>query len=273
MARRCLLDALNDVPDPRSRRGCTYPLPSILALLVLGILLGRRSFTAIASLTRDYGDDFPLLLGFRRKRIPCLSNLSTLLRRLDIRCFEAVLADWIADHLPHFADSSSLLDPPISTPDVSSATATPMVVHMDGKTLRGSRSKTPPAEGSTDDSPLPGVHLLSVFQSNAGAVLAQIRVDAKTNEHKAALELLGILPAAPSAKKPPPPQDDGGEGQGGYVITADAMFCQKEVAQAVIDRGDDYLIFAKDNQPGLVIDIEAALAFAATAATFSPGRE
>jgi hypothetical protein len=30
--------------------------------------------------------------------------------------------------------------------------------------------------------------------AQAKAVLAQLRVDSKTNEHKAALELLGILP-------------------------------------------------------------------------------
>jgi hypothetical protein len=216
MAGRALLEALKDVPDPRSRHGRSYPLSAILALLVLGILLGRRSLTAICLLTRDYGDAFPLLLGFPRKRIPCLSNLSTLLRRLDVRAFETVLAAWVADNLPRFAESYPLLDPPISPSDASAAAASaataeeqaeaaadPVVIHLDGKTLRGSCRKTP-ADAAA--SPLPGVHLLSAFESRAGAVLAQIQVDAKTNEHKAALQLLGILPRAAAAAPPSPRQ-------------------------------------------------------------------
>src|SRR5204862_248032 len=54
---------------------------------------------------------------------------------------------------------------------------------MDGKTLRGS------ADGA-----VPGVHLLAGYAPAADAVLAQLRVDAKSNEHKAALKLLGVLP-------------------------------------------------------------------------------
>ena len=42
----------------------------------------------------------------------------------------------------------------------------------------------------------------------------------------------------------------------------------------MIDRGGDYVLFAKDNQPSLVIDIQAGLAYEAAAAgraaAFSP---
>ena len=54
---------------------------------------------------------------------------------------------------------------------------------IDGKTLRGSR------DGET-----PAVHLLSAYAPDVEAVVAQMRVDAKTNELKAALEMLAILP-------------------------------------------------------------------------------
>ena len=54
---------------------------------------------------------------------------------------------------------------------------------IDGKTLRGCRD----GEG-------PGQHLVAAYAPLVEAVLLQVRVDAKTNEHKAALELLGILP-------------------------------------------------------------------------------
>jgi DDE_Tnp_1-associated/Transposase DDE domain len=235
-----LLELLQQVPDPRSRRGRSYPLAAVLALLVLGLLMGRRSLTAIAQLVPDYGGHLALLLGFPRTCTPCVSALSWLLRRLDAPAFEHLLSGWIrqaALALPP-ADAEA---PPLPGP----APAGPTPVHLDGKTLRGSRD--PGAD-------LPGVHLLAAFAPRVQAVLAQLRVDSKTNEHKAALELLNFLPPTP----------------GGHLVTGDAIFCQKEVCQKVIDRQDHYLLTAKDNQPGLVTAINAGLTYAETARSFSP---
>ncbi len=92
-------------------------------------------------------------------------------------------------------------------------------ISFDGKTLRGSR-----------DVELPGHHLVAANAPAVHAVLAQIRVDAKTTEHKAALELLGIL----SVK--------------GKVVVGDAMFCRRDLAEAVVDSGGDSVFTVKDNQ-------------------------
>jgi predicted transposase YbfD/YdcC len=87
-------------------------------------------------------------------------------------------------------------------------------------------------------------------------VLVQVRVDAKTNEHKAALQLLGILPVAKT------------------VFVGDAMFCQRDLCAAIVEGGGDYVFFVKDNQPSLAVDIGAGLAYEAQArsqaAAFSP---
>jgi len=235
MNSQCLLEALRAVPDPRSSRGCSFPFHSILALIVVGILVGRRSQAAIAQMTKDYGPQFALLLGFPRLRIPTASALSKLLPRIDESALEAVLTNWITSAFPA----------PDHTPQATVPTPEPLVVNIDGKRLRGS------AQPSAD---LPGVHLLAAFAPSIQAVLTQLRVDAKTNEHKAALELLNILPKR----------------DGGYIFTGDAMFTQTEVCQAIHARGDDYVLVVKDNQRRLAVDIDASLAFAATAATFSP---
>jgi predicted transposase YbfD/YdcC len=58
-------------------------------------------------------------------------------------------------------------------------------------------------------------------------------VDEKTNEHKAALELLKTIVLK------------------NCVITGDAMFCQREICQQIIDSGGDYFVVVKDNQPNL----------------------
>ena len=38
---------------------------------------------------------------------------------------------------------------------------------------------------------------------------------------------------------------------GGTIITADAMRCQKEIVRKIREKGADYVIGSKDNQPKL----------------------
>jgi hypothetical protein len=110
---------------------------------------------------------------------------------------------------------------------------------LDGKTLCGTLRPFAKA-----------VHLLSLVDQQTGCVLGQCRVDEKTNEHKAALPLLRALVTQ------------------GQVIVADAMFCQREVCQQIIDSGGEYLAAVKENQPGILREI--TLEFAAKDAAFSP---
>jgi hypothetical protein len=205
------LEELARLPDPRSRRGRRHPLAAILGLTVLAMLTGCKSYTAIAQFGRDKGAALAIALGFRRGKTPSKSRLSTLFRRLDVLAFEAALSRWVAARL--------------SSPDG-------MHVCIDGKTVRGSR-----------DGDVPGHHLVAAYCPAAQAVLAQLRVDAKTNEHKAALQLLGIVPVK------------------GRIFTGDAAFCQRDFCEEVIDQGGDYVLVVKDNQPSLAVDIAAGLAF------------
>jgi len=43
----------------------------------------------------------------------------------------------------------------------------------------------------------------------------------------------------------------------GRLVSGDAMFCQREICQQIVDSGGDYLIVVKDNQPELKAAIEA----------------
>ena len=55
----------------------------------------------------------------------------------------------------------------------------------------------------------------------------------------------------------------------GRVIVADAMFCQRELCQSVLNEGGHYLLVVKENQPTLLRDVQAAFA---SEAAFSPLR-
>jgi hypothetical protein len=219
-----LLEVLAQIPDPRKPRGLRHPLSAILSLAVVAMLTGCKSYHAIAQFGRDKGHKLAFALGFRRGKTPAKSTFSEIFRALDIAAFEQALARWIRSRLPQGQE---------------------LHVALDGKTARGSK------EGE-----VPGQHLVAAYAVSSQAVLAQIRVDTKTNEHKAALQLLGILPLK------------------GCIVSGDAMFCQRDICETIVAQGGDYLFFAKDNQPGLVKDIGAGLAFEEqtrrTAAAFSP---
>jgi hypothetical protein len=83
------------------------------------------------------------------------------------------------------------------------------------------------------------VHLLSLLDQSLGGVLSQQAVDPTTNEAKTAIELLKTVVLR------------------GRLISGDAIFCQRELCQQIVDSGGDYLFLVKDNQPELKAAIEA----------------
>lgn len=83
------------------------------------------------------------------------------------------------------------------------------------------------------------LHLLSLLDQATGYTLRQLEVDGKTNEHKTAMKLLKSLVLK------------------GKVITGDAIFCQRDLCQQIVDQGGHYLFAVKDNQPELKAAIEA----------------
>ena len=106
------------------------------------------------------------------------------------------------------------------------------VVALDGKTLRRSYDR---AEGR---SPL---HLVSAWAEEQRLVLGQVAVDGKSNEITAVPKLLEMLAL------------------GGKVVTTDAMHCQRQVAQQVVEQGGDYALALKGNQGTLRDDVQLFL--------------
>jgi hypothetical protein len=209
-----LFELFAHVPDPRQRQGRRHPLPAILGLTALALLAGRRSLEAIAQYGRDLGPDFARALGFTHPKTPAKSTFSEVFRVIDIGAYESALRRWLRRQ---------------------AARKGWRAIALDGKTLCGTTGER-----------VPGVHLLAASAHEARIVLAQMRVDAKTDEHKAALELLDVLPLK------------------GAVVTADAMFTHADFCREVRKARGDYVLAVKDNQPTLLADLQAA--FAADAA-------
>jgi predicted transposase YbfD/YdcC len=102
------------------------------------------------------------------------------------------------------------------------------VVAIDGKVLRRSFDK------ASGKSPL---HMVSAWGCEQRMVLAQIATDAKSNEITAVPRLLEML----SLK--------------GTIVTVDALNCQREIAQKIVDQGGDYALALKGNQGTLYNDV------------------
>ena len=108
---------------------------------------------------------------------------------------------------------------------------TPEAIAIDGKTSRRSHAR---AKGR---SPL---HTVSAWATRQRLVLGQEAVSEKSNEIIAIPLLLQRLQLT------------------GALVTIDAMGTQKEIAQAIIDGGADYVLALKENWPATYAEVDKA---------------
>jgi predicted transposase YbfD/YdcC len=212
-----LLEAVSLVPDPRNPRGIRYPLAALLAVAVCAVLAGASSFAAIIDWLYDLDEQAQARLGFNRG-VPAGTTVWRLLTRLDAAVLTAVLAEWLRSRAQ-----------PAPAPPRRYRT----VIAVDGKTLRGARLP----EGRQ-------VHLLSALDTSTGIVLAQVTVDAKSNEIPAFTPLLNAVEQALGSLA-------------GVLFVADALHTQTDHAQQITTRGAHLLLQAKGNQPTLLAQLKA----------------
>ena len=105
------------------------------------------------------------------------------------------------------------------------------VVAIDGKTIRRAYAK--------DENPL---HIVSAFATANGVTIGQRATDKKSNEITAIPKLLKTLQIQ------------------GCIITIDAMGCQREIAQTILEGGADYVLAVKGNQKTIYQDIQLLFA-------------
>jgi hypothetical protein len=163
------------------------------------------------------------------RKPPKVGGIRKVLIALNPRAFEVALNQW----------AESLLGWPVSSKFLSLETFS-----LDGKTVCGSFDGLEKA-----------VHLLPMVAHKSGLTSAQTEVpnggEHKTNEHKTVLRLLRDIVLE------------------GRLVTGDAMFCQRDLSQQIIDAQGHCLWFVKESQPTLLNHIKAALVALAEAA-FSP---
>lgn len=98
------------------------------------------------------------------------------------------------------------------------------LIAIDGKCCRRSH------DASKDQGPL---HIVSAWASEQGIALGQVAAADKSNEITAIPLLLEQIDLTDA------------------LITIDAMGCQKEIAEKIVEGGGDFVLAVKDNQPKL----------------------
>jgi predicted transposase YbfD/YdcC len=203
-----LIEMFERIPDTRQAKGRQYPLPFLLAAILLARLSGEHTPTGITAWIRLRRAFLVTALPTTRFTVPSLNTIRRVLN-------EVISADELHRVFRHFLHQTY-------------GGQQSVLITIDGKTLRGTI-----ASGETQ-----GVHLLAAYLPEEGIVLAQVAVDKKENEIKAAPRLLQQLDLK------------------GRVVSGDALFAQRKLSVQIMAQGGDYLWFVKGNQARLLGDVE-----------------
>jgi predicted transposase YbfD/YdcC len=249
-------ERLERVPDPRSRQGRIYPLPSLVAIAVCAMTAaGHDSLDAVGQWVARAGQD-----ELARLRVPAdpltglrpapdESTVRRLLARIDPRALTRALLGPRPRSAARRAGGAAGGGPSRRTraaraarrQRIAARTAVQAgrsgqvvasrwpAVAVDGKTSRGARRP----DGSR-------VHLLGVVDHLDGVLLDQVEVDAKSNETTAFQPLLTGLELV------------------GVTVTFDAMHSVRANLDWLVSvKGGHYLAVIKANQPSLLARLKA----------------
>jgi predicted transposase YbfD/YdcC len=222
-----LLGLLAGVSDGRPGQGRDHPVAAVLALAAAAVVAGSRSFTAITGWAADVPasvlEDLYRRCGAARPGAgpPSKATIWRVVTGADPAALDAVTGSWLMERAAAAGD--------LAVTGHRGDDQAPLIpVRVDGKTVRGARNP----DGTQ-------VHLLAALAGQQGVVAAQTEVGAKTNEIPMIIPLLDGVDLHRA------------------VVTADALHCQRATADYLHRRGADFILPAKDNQPGLFDALDA----------------
>jgi predicted transposase YbfD/YdcC len=200
-----------DLRDPRVERTREHLLEEILLISIAAILSGANGWNEIEDYAHSKYAWFKSFLTLP-SGIPSHDTFNRVFSALDPEELEKGFVAWVSS--------------------IAKLTAGE-VVAIDGKTLRGAQE---PSKKGADKKAI--VHMVSAWANTNCLVLAQRRVDEKSNEITAIPKLLDALELS------------------GTVVTIDAMGCQRAIAEKIVTKSADYILAVKENQGHLLEEIK-----------------
>ncbi len=209
----------SNLRDPRVARTRRHNFVDLLLITIISVLCGADSFVEIERFAKANLAWFQTFLALPAG-IPSHDTLARLLARLEPKPLSDALSAWI-QQVNKLMDEHRIEQGDAPKPNLK-------IYAIDGKCLRDSFDR---ATGQK------ALHLVSVFCTRYNVVLAQQKVDEKSNEQTAIEPLLEQIDVT------------------GATLTLDAMHTQKETTHAIRRRGANYVIGLKNNQPRLLDDV------------------
>lgn len=237
--RASLLEVLGQVSDPRAKRGIRHQVAATLAIVVAAGLSGSgRSFRSAGDFAADLPQDALARLGARLHPVTgryIAPNEATIRRH--VQMIDADEAD---------AAAGAWLWSQVAAGRIAAGQAGALTgVALDGKVLKGAWEELPAVK----------VKLFSALVHGEGVIIGQRKVPADTTEVTQVLPLIDGIAAGRAAAGDATSAGDGD--LAGLVFTADALHVHRDNLEQITDRGGEYIVTVKGNQPGLKRDLKA----------------
>lgn len=197
-------DKFSSLEDPRSQINIVHEFSSILLIGVISVICGADSWIQMARFAKSKASFLSKFLDLSHGT-PSKDTFGRVFGSIDSEVFESCFFEWTK----------------------SIAKIQEEVIAVDGKTLRGAKSK-----GTKSC-----VHMVSAWACSNNLVLGQVKTHEKSNEITAIPELLDKLLIE------------------GTTVTIDAIGTQKAIAEKIINSNADYVLAVKGNQQQLLEDI------------------
>jgi predicted transposase YbfD/YdcC len=239
-----LVAALAAVPDVRGRRGRRHELTGVLAIAACACLTGATSYVAISEWAAAQGSAVLNCLGEQSppRALPCEATVRRCLQATDAAALDAAVAGWAGSRLAaqqaRAAHAATELLVPVN--------AGRRVIAIDGKTLRGSASRSTPEQVAAARRGAGRTHLVAACDHATGIALGQVACSdevgkggevAAARTLAAALDERGLLAEA--------------------VLTTDAGFTARDLAIDLRSRGAHWILRVRGNQKTLHTRLKA----------------
>jgi predicted transposase YbfD/YdcC len=204
-----IIEHFRDLQDPRrDHPNKLHKLIDIIVIALCAVLAKSETWEEIADYAEEKHEFFKQFLELPNG-IPSHDTLNRTFSLIDPILWQQLFAVWMQTQTLESAQKIKHLQ-------------------IDGKVLRASRSTgTGKRKTQTKE---PAVEIVSAWSSEQQLVIGHVTVESTSNEITAVPALLKLLDLE------------------GTVVSLDAMGCQKETTDLIIEGGGDYLVALKGNQ-------------------------
>ncbi len=216
-----LQECFSSIQDPRVTRTQLHPLNDILTIAILSVIAGGQGWEDMATYGLSKQAWLSTFLALPHG-IPSPDTFRRVFECIHPKELEHCFEQWVR----------MLVD-----------TLGVQVIAIDGKSVRGSYDR---------ESGKGALHLVSAWATQHRLVLAQVKVQEKSNEITAIPALLELLDIA------------------GCIVTLDAMGTQKTIAAQIHTARADYILSLKANHPTLFAQVQSEFQTARQKGTLPP---